>query len=102
VADDHGGRAGIAQHLGGKVAGEGTGRLGVAVLGTDCQPGPRRDRREPGNQGRGRTDHQVDLGETGGPMRHLAKLGDRGSKAVHLPVPGYQRPALRRRHAVSP
>ena len=58
MADDHRARPEIGQHLGGNVAGEGAGGLGVAVLAADDDAVG--DRREGFDEGRGRTDHEVE------------------------------------------
>ena len=46
MADDDGARAGIREHLGRDVAGEGAGGLGVAILAADRRPAEPRARRE--------------------------------------------------------
>ena len=58
MADDHRARPEIGQHLGRNVAGEGAGGLGMAVLAADGDAVG--DRREGFDQGRGRTDHEVE------------------------------------------
>ncbi len=61
MPDDDRDRAGIAQHLRREVAGEGAGRLGVAILGADRDRRALHQRREGREQRRRRTNHQVDL-----------------------------------------
>ena len=66
MADDHGARAGIGQHLGRDVAREGAGLLGVAVLPADGDPRSDGLAREGVDQGRRRADEEIDLGPSPG------------------------------------
>ena len=95
MADEHVGRAGIGQHLGRDVAGEGAGFLGVAILAADGDPGAdgacrakarsgsragrRPDRPWPCSAGR--------VARPGSPSRTFAEA----LQAVHLPVARHQR-----------
>ena len=58
----HIGRAGIGQHLGREVAGEGARFLGVAILTADGDPRADGALGEQADQGRGRADGELDLG----------------------------------------
>jgi hypothetical protein len=91
MADDDGDRAGVGEHLGGKIAGEGAGRLGMAILRAD------RDRRalhqagERRQQRRRRTHHQVGVRRGFRSAAHdLGQLGRRAAQPVHFPVAGHQ------------
>ena len=96
MADDHVAGAGIAQHLGGDVAGMGAARLGVAVLAAHQHAAALHRLGDRHHQGRGRADQHLAVGPAG----LLHAVGDAlrqrqriGLQAVHLPVAGNQRAA---------
>jgi hypothetical protein len=61
MADDHSRRAGILQHFGGDVAGEGPRGERVTILSADQNRRAAGCRRKAHNQRRRRTDHQIHL-----------------------------------------
>jgi hypothetical protein len=101
MADDDSHGAGILEHFGGDIAGMSASGLGVTILAADQKfrvlgrPDALRD------QGGRRTDHQVG-GNTVHAGNDFRKLGQRGGKAVHLPVARHQRAYWGWRHLIVP
>jgi hypothetical protein len=100
MPDDDGAGAGVFQHFGRQVAGEGAGRLGVAVLAADADRTALRRRGELGNQRCRRAYHEVDRGEAARAGDDLAQLHRRPRKAIHLPVARHQRASRRASHGL--
>ncbi|KAH2819975.1 hypothetical protein KXV85_003337, partial [Aspergillus fumigatus] len=93
MANNDAGGTGITKHLGGEVAGMGTGSILVAILCADgdalalCLVGKRRD------QGGRRADQQIGLaGKSTRARQHGVEFGRGGLQAIHFPVAGDQRP----------
>src|SRR4029450_13180526 len=92
VPHDHGGCAGVSQHLGGNIARMCAPRLKMAVLTADGDAGSLCRRGKACNQGGGRRNHQTYFSAVrGGPSDDLHELSARGGTPVHFPVARDQR-----------
>ena len=99
---DDGGGTGVPQHLGRQVAGEGAGRLGVAVLRADPHRATRHGGRKARKQRGRRAYHDLDPGELARTGNNSGELGRRGLQPVHLPVARNQRAPRRVLHVRYP
>src|SRR5208337_1109200 len=93
VADDDIGRAGVLEHRGGNVAGEGAARLGMAILRAQREFAPLELPGGLGEEGRRRADRKLGrprLARVGG-FAHGLDLDERRREAVHFPVAGDER-----------
>ena len=93
MTDDDGDGAGIPEHFGRQIAGEGPGRLGVAILAADLDRLPCDGSRKTRKQGRRRAHHHIDPREGPRTANDFGNFGRRSGGAVHLPIARHDRAA---------
>ena len=103
MAHDDKSGAGVAQHAGRDVAGVRAGDPGVAILPADRDRRVAEARARRMDQGRGRTQRQVDPARERGRKSARDRLHgvERGENAVHLPVAGDERAGPRAHETAS-
>ena len=88
MADNHGRRSGIRQHLSRNISGIGAGSFGVAILTSNSDRRSLRLRRKAGNECGRRTNHKVNCGQAARARDNSLQLRDGVFQTIHFPVRG--------------
>jgi hypothetical protein len=94
MPDDDGARPRTLEHFGRDIAGEGSGRLGVAVLAADPHRAAARGNRQLGQKRRRRTDHVSVAVSPRAPSTILANSAGAATFIFQLPATSGRRGAL--------